>query len=173
MTTDEIKLKVIDYANGAGIYPEIALAQINRESGFNPGAVGVGGEHGLAQILPATWPRFAPPGVGFDLAFDVDYNLSTWAAYLSWLLTRYSGDYTKALQAYNGGEGHVDNGTVSSGAKLYASAVIAQANGLSVPNDSASAPGPGADPGAPQGPDWQFYLLAGGLAFALIMVLRK
>src|SRR5262249_55337962 len=132
MTTDEIKQKVVDYANAYGIYPEIALAQINRESGFKPNAVGADGELGIAQFMPGTWARFAPQGIGFDQAADVDYSLSAWGAYMTWLLARYGGDYTKALEGYNGGEGHVDNGTVSSAAQTYASAIIAAAQNLNV-----------------------------------------
>jgi hypothetical protein len=37
------------------------------------------------------------------------------------------GDYERALQGYNGGEGNVQRGTVSASARRYASEVIAQA----------------------------------------------
>lgn len=162
MTTDEIKSLIIDYANGAGIYPEIALAQAQRESNFNPNRTGGDGERGLMQILPATWPRFAPAGVGFDQAFDPDYNLSAWAAYMTWLLTRYNWNYTLALEGYNGGEGNVDRGTVSSTAQNYASGIIA-ASGLLNVSDSGGSPTP-PDAGSI---DWSTIAIAIALLFVV------
>jgi soluble lytic murein transglycosylase-like protein len=165
MTVDEIKGKVIDYANGYRIFPEIALAQIARESSYNPNAVGGDGERGLGQIMPGTWDRFAPAGITFDQAFDVDYNLSTWGAYMDWLLNRYGGDYSKALQAYNGGEGHVDNGTTSQAAQNYAAAILAASQSLNVPDDFAA--------NQPQADNtWLIWAVSIGLV-ALLFAFRK
>ena len=111
MTTDEIKQKVIDYANGYRIDPATAVAQIQRESHFNPNANGSSGERGLAQFMPGTWARF---GYGdFNNAYDPDYALTAWGAYMTYLLGLFNWDYEKALQGYNGGEGNVQRGTVS------------------------------------------------------------
>lgn len=130
MTKAELQNLVIDYADAYSIDRAIALAQIQRESGFNPSAVGSSGERGLGQFMPGTWARF---GIGsFDNAFDVDYNLTAWGNYMQWLLNRYSWDYSKALMGYNGGEGNVDRGTVSSGARNYAASILAQAGQSSV-----------------------------------------
>lgn len=126
MTKSELQNLVIDYADAYSIDRAIALAQIQKESGFNPNVTGGDGERGLAQILPGTWPQ-ASPGVSFDLAFDPDYNLTAWGNYMQWLLDRYSWDYTKALMAYNGGPGNMDRGTVSSRARNYASSILASA----------------------------------------------
>lgn len=127
MTRAELQQLVIDYANGYGIDPQIALAQIQRESGFNPNAVGRDGERGLAQILPSTWPQASQGAIPWDQAFDPDYNLTAWGNYMQWLLDRYGWDYRKALQAYNGGPGNVDRGTVSQAARNYAAAILANA----------------------------------------------
>src|SRR5262252_718673 len=129
LTTDQIKQKIVDYANGYGIDPGLALAQAQRESGFNPCAVGSVGERGLMQFTEATWASYG--NGSFDNAFDVDYNLTAWGDYLSTLLGTFSGDYQKALQAYNGGPGHVQNGTVSSAAQGYAQAILSQAGVVS------------------------------------------
>ncbi|MDE2020373.1 MAG: transglycosylase SLT domain-containing protein [Patescibacteria group bacterium] len=126
MSKTEIQNLVVDYANGYGIDPAVAVAQIQRESGFNPNAVGHDGERGLAQILPNTWPQ-ALPGVSFAAAFDPDYNLTAWGNYMLWLLNRYDWNYSKALMAYNGGPGNLDHGTVSRAARNYAKTIIANA----------------------------------------------
>lgn len=126
MTKVEIQNLIVDYADAYSIDRAIALAQIQRESGFNPLAVGSSGERGLGQFMPGTWARFGQGS--FDNAFDVDYNLTAWGNYMQWLLNRYSWDYSKALQGYNGGEGNVDRGTVSSGARNYAASILAQAS---------------------------------------------
>lgn len=139
MTKPELQQLVIDYANGYGIDPQIALAQAQRESGFNAGAVGSSGERGLMQIMPGTWQRFSQ-GVGFDQAFDPEYNLTTWGNYMVWLLSRYGWDYQKALEGYNGGEGHVDRGDVSQAAQNYAVSILNNAGaGLSVADSSGGA----------------------------------
>jgi soluble lytic murein transglycosylase-like protein len=171
MTIDEIKQAVVNYANGYGIYPEIALAQLDRESNhFDPMVVfgpktGTSGERGIGQFMSGTWDRFAPAGIGFDQAFDIDYNLTAWGNYLSWLLNRYGGDYTKALMGYNGGEGHVDQGNVSSAARNYASAIIAKAQGLDVPDDASSPDNPNNNPDSNSN-----VLLIGASVLTLVIV---
>lgn len=130
MTKAELQNLVIDYADAYSIDRAIALAQIQRESSFNPLAVGSSGERGLGQFMPGTWARF---GQGdFSNAFDPGYNLTAWGNYMQWLLNRYSWDYSKALMGYNGGEGNVDRGTVSSRARNYAASILAQAGQSSV-----------------------------------------
>lgn len=146
---------VRDYAASYGVDPAVAVAQIRRESGFNPAAVGRDGERGLAQILASTWAAFSQ-GIPFDSAFDPDYNLTTWGNYMSWLLARYRYDYTKTLQAYNGGPGNVDRGTVSSGARRYASEILAS----SAPASGAPAEAPAMSGAAELSP---FLLLGLGL----------
>jgi soluble lytic murein transglycosylase-like protein len=107
MTTEEIKALVISKANQFGINANVALAQIQRESGFNPRAVGSSGERGLAQFMPGTWARFS--SASFDQAFDPETNLNAWGAYMTYLLGLFGGDYQYALTGYNGGEGHLLN----------------------------------------------------------------
>lgn len=131
MTTEEIKQLVVSKANQYGINPNIAYAQIQRESGFNPRAVGASGERGLGQFMKATWER---PGIGsgsFDNAFDPVMNLDAWGNYMAYLMGLFGGSYIKALTAYNGGEGHLTTperyGPPSQAAQNYAREIYAQA----------------------------------------------
>lgn len=126
MTKAELQNLVVDYADAYAIDRGIALAQIQKESSFNPNAIGADGERGLAQILPSTWPDISQ-GIPFSQAFNPDYNLTAWGNYMQWLLDRYGWDYSKALMAYNGGPGNVDKGTVSSRARNYAASILASA----------------------------------------------
>lgn len=127
---EQLRNLVVDYAEGAGIDPQIALVQIKRESGFNPDAVGGLGERGLAQFTRGTWQRFGF-GLSFDAAFDPDYNLAAWAEYMKYLLGLFDYDYERALIAYNGGEGHLLDpgrfGPPSAAARRYAREILAAA----------------------------------------------
>lgn len=129
MTTEEIKNLVVSKANQYGINPNIALAQIQRESGFNPRAVGSSGERGLGQFMAGTWARFGQSG--FDNAFDPVMNLDAWGNYMVYLMGLFNGDYLKALTGYNGGEGHLTDpgkhGPPSAAARAYAQAIYSQA----------------------------------------------
>lgn len=129
MTTDEIRQLVVTKADQYGINPGIALAQIQRESGFNPKAVGSSGERGLAQFMQGTWQQYGSGS--FDNAFDPIMNLDAWGNYMVALLGMFSGDYMKALTGYNGGPGHLTDpgryGPPSSAAQAYAQAITAQA----------------------------------------------
>lgn len=125
MTTEEIKNLVVSKANQYGINPGIALAQIGRESSFNPRAVGALGERGLGQFTKATWQDYGSGS--FDNAFDPVMNLDAWGNYMAALMGMFGGDYIKALQGYNGGPGNVQRGTVSSAARNYAQAIYSQA----------------------------------------------
>lgn len=137
---------VTDYANNYGIDPAVALVQIKRESAnfrsdvVNGPFVAGAGERGLAQFTPATWIDW---GSGpHTNAYNPEASLTAWGRYMTWLLRRYGGNYTKALQGYNGGPGNVDRGTVSSGAQRYAREILAAAGssssggGSSLPDSS-------------------------------------
>jgi soluble lytic murein transglycosylase-like protein len=168
MTTDEIKQLVISKANQYGVNPGIALAQIQRESGFNPNAVGAAGERGLAQFMQGTWQQY---GAGsFDNAFDPAMNLDAWGNYMAALLGMFSGDYAKALTGYNGGPGHLTDpgryGPPSAAAVAYGQQITAQAGfgpGSVVNLDSVEV--------SPIGGLPLWLLLAGG-ALLLILVVK-
>lgn len=85
-----------------GVNPNIVLAQIDLESGGNPGATNAkSGAKGLSQFMPDTAKQY-----GVDTS-DPKSSIKGHAAYMADLLAKFSGDYTKALAAYNWGPGNL------------------------------------------------------------------
>lgn len=90
-------------AINAGISPDYFVRQINQESGFNPNAVSPAGAVGIAQFLPST-----AAGLGFN-PYDPVAALNGAAHLMANYNHNYGGNYAKALAAYNGGPGAVQN----------------------------------------------------------------
>lgn len=86
----------------SGVDANLLRAVIRVESGYNPRAVSRAGAVGLMQLMPLTARRF-----GVHDRFDPEQNLRGGAAYLAWLMQRFSGDLELVLAAYNAGEGAV------------------------------------------------------------------
>lgn len=80
----------------------LLAAVVHVESGGNPQAVSPAGAQGLTQLIPATAQRF-----GVNDPFDPVQSLDGAARYLRGLLGQFGGDVSKALAAYNAGEGNV------------------------------------------------------------------
>jgi soluble lytic murein transglycosylase-like protein len=80
----------------------LLTAVVHVESGGNPQAVSPAGAQGLTQLIPATAQRF-----GVRDPFDPAQSLDGAAKYLRGLLGQFGGDVSKALAAYNAGEGNV------------------------------------------------------------------
>jgi soluble lytic murein transglycosylase-like protein len=80
----------------------LLAAVVHVESGGNPKAVSSAGAQGLTQLIPATAQRF-----GVQDPFDPVQSLNGAAKYLKGLLGQFGGDVSKALAAYNAGEGNV------------------------------------------------------------------
>lgn len=89
-------------AHATSVDAALLHAIIDTESGYDPQAVSERGAIGLMQILPRTGQRF-----GVRRLEDPAENLRAGASYLRWLLSRFDGDVSLALAAYNAGEGAV------------------------------------------------------------------
>jgi len=83
--------------------PNLVLAVVEVESGFNPKALSPKNAQGLMQLIPATAERFGVADV-----WDPEQNLRGGMAYLRWLLDRFDGDIKLALAGYNAGEKAVE-----------------------------------------------------------------
>lgn len=83
--------------------PELLRNVMRQESGFRPCSVSSKGALGLMQLMPATVEQFhvANP-------FDPASNVEAGAKLLKQLITKYSGDLSLALGAYNAGPASVD-----------------------------------------------------------------
>lgn len=93
-----------------GVDPELMLALIAVESGFNARAVSPKGALGLMQIMPASADRYALPAErarpAEERLLDPRTNLHTGARMLADLMRRW-GRADLALAAWNAGDGHV------------------------------------------------------------------
>lgn len=98
--------------------PADALKAIcQRESSWNPKAVGRAGEIGLCQLRPETVALMKGPNWRRDLSeperisliqqelYDPQKNLEWAAKYLRWMMREANGDITLAIAAYNAGPG--------------------------------------------------------------------
>lgn len=83
--------------------PGLIRAVLMAESAGDPSAVSLAGAQGLMQLMPGTAAH-----CGIVNSFDPSENVQCGTAYLKYLLTRYHGDATLAVAAYNAGPGAVD-----------------------------------------------------------------
>jgi soluble lytic murein transglycosylase-like protein len=82
--------------------PELVAAVVHTESKFVPTARSGAGAIGLMQLEPRTghW-------LGANNLTDPGQNIMAGAKYLRYLVDRFDGNTTKAVAAYNAGEGNV------------------------------------------------------------------
>ena len=85
------------------IDPQLVLAVISVESGFNAKAVSRKNAIGLMQLMPSTARRFR-----VNNPFDAEENIKGGMAYLRWLLSYFQGNVMLAAAAYNAGERAVE-----------------------------------------------------------------
>ncbi|MBC7501316.1 MAG: transglycosylase SLT domain-containing protein [Herminiimonas sp.] len=94
---------VVKLAPRYQIDPNLAMAIIYIESGFNVNARSPKNAQGLMQLMPDTAQRFKVKN-----AFDAEDNIKGGLAYLRWLLAYFEGDVALVAAAYNAGEGAVE-----------------------------------------------------------------
>ncbi len=97
----DVSATIDKYAAQYGVDPNLAKAQAYAESGGKQSAVSSVGAIGVFQLMPTT-----AAGLGVN-PNDQEQNIQGGVKYLSQLLTRYNGDQTLALAAYNAGPGNV------------------------------------------------------------------
>ena len=85
-----------------GIEERLLKAVVQAESDFNPDEVSHTGAMGLMQLMPDTAKE-----LGVVDPFNPYQNLTGGSKYLKQMLTRFNGDTSLALAAYNAGPGAV------------------------------------------------------------------
>lgn len=101
-TAADLRALATAAARRHGLDPDLVLAVVQVESGFRPDAVSPKGAQGLMQLMPGT-----ANALGVADPLDPGQNLDGGARHLGALVNRYDGDLTRALAAYNAGEGAV------------------------------------------------------------------
>lgn len=89
-------------ASRAGLRPDLVLALIHAESGFDRFAISSVGAQGLMQIMPFWKAELGRPQ---DNLTDTPTNLRYGCTILSYYLRKEKGDLSRALARYNGSLG--------------------------------------------------------------------
>jgi hypothetical protein len=92
---------IVQWANNAGIDPNLAATVIQIESCGDPHALSLAGAIGLFQVMPFHFSETDDP-------YDPDTNALRGLAYLKRSLDKSNGDIRLALAGYNGGIGVID-----------------------------------------------------------------
>ena len=98
----EILKLVHQEATRQGLSPEIVLALIQVESGFDRFAISSAGAQGLMQVMPFWKNEIGRPE---DNLTKMDTNLRYGTTILSYYLEKEDGNLTRALARYNGSTG--------------------------------------------------------------------
>ena len=103
MNSAQIQSLVSSASSENGVPPGLVQAVLMAESNGDPTAVSPVGAQGLMQLMPGT-----AAGCGIADPFNPSENVQCGTAYLKQLLSRYHGNATLAVAAYNAGPGAVD-----------------------------------------------------------------
>lgn len=118
-----------------GLPAAVVAAQINLESGFNPGATSPAGAQGIAQFIPSTFASY-----GRGSPYNAQDSLAAYVNFMNTLLHQFHGNTRDALAAYNAGAGNIGAGLG------YANSILSAAGhsgNITVPGGPVKAPGPG------------------------------
>jgi len=102
-TPANIKAMIQKAASDNNVDPALLDALVATESDYDPSAVSNKRAVGLTQLMPDT-----ARSLGVANPFDPAQNLQGGAKYLSQLISRFDGNITNAVAAYNAGPGAVD-----------------------------------------------------------------
>lgn len=100
---DQLSGLIEQNASKEGVKAELIRAVIEKESANRPCAISPKGAQGLMQLMPETAQQF-----GVVDPFDPKQNVEAGTKLLKQLLTKYNGDVSLALSAYNAGSNRVD-----------------------------------------------------------------
>jgi soluble lytic murein transglycosylase-like protein len=100
---DQLKSLVQRAAQEQNLDPDLLDALVQTESAYNPLARSSKNAVGLCQLMPDT-----ARGLGVTDPLDPAQNVRAGAKYLSSLMSKFNGDVSKALAAYNAGPGAVE-----------------------------------------------------------------
>ena len=103
MPTGDLDKLIAKAARKEQVDADLIRAVVEQESGAHPCAISYRGAQGLMQLMPATADE-----LGVDDPLDPEQNVEGGAKFLKQMLTRYDGDISLALSAYNAGPGRVD-----------------------------------------------------------------
>ena len=113
MSRQDIQSMIVNIAQQEGVDPSLALAVAQHESGFNPNAVGDGGNSfGLFQIHQPSHPDYKG---GTNPEANARYGIR----YLKNLLDANNGNVHDALWSYNAGSGNKAKGILPASTKQY------------------------------------------------------
>lgn len=116
------------HARAWGLDPYLVAAVVWVESGYCPQAVGKAGEVGLGQFMPGTWAR-TTGGAPLDWRAHPEWAIWATAKHLRELYLA-TGDWQKALAAYNAGLGAVRAGKIPASTRRYVEKVLAVYRGF-------------------------------------------